>query len=134
MASRVRAGLLKRVAAIAAVAALAATAVACGGASRVEPERPGLPLYWESQTPEDTEDAEDTGTPANTAEPAQPASGDAVEPGRYFEDWPNVNKPGAAGTEESPPWRVGPAKPPEGPDAQRPQRALESDAPVGSPY
>lgn len=126
MATRVRAVFSGPVAAIAAIAVLAAAAAACGGGASkaAAPERPGLPAYWESQVADDAE------------EPAQPASGegDNVDPGTYFEDWPNVSNPGTAGTEETSPLRVGPVTPPEGPDAQRPQRAIESDAPVGSPY
>lgn len=130
MATRVRAVLSGPVAAIAAIAGLAAAAAACGGGASkaAAPERPGLPAYWESQVADDANDAEDAD------EPAQPASEDSVDPGTYFEDWPNVNNPGAAGTEETSPLRVGPVTPPEGPDAQRPQRAIETDAPAGSPY
>ncbi len=101
--------------------AIAAALVACGGSAprAAAPERPGLPAYWESQV------TEESGTQA-------PVSDDHA-PGTYFESWPDVNTAGPARTEDPPPWRVGPVTPPEGPESQRPQRILESDAPAGPP-
>lgn len=121
MEARVRSALL---------GALGAALAACGSTAPQPdaPQRPGLPAFWESQVTEESE-------PQAPEAPQTPqAPGATPEPGTYFENWPDVSGAGAAGTEEAPPFRVGPTPAPAGPDAQRPQQLIESDTPAGPPY